>query len=574
MILSQSNIDKLRKEFKDYLKATHPNWSDNTVSMHYSDAFFIYNNEIGDNFWWYLTSDDALTKAREDIYNYFVINNRPGDPNARANGYKISLQYFRDFLGKHYPNLPYEWSKDSLKVKINPGIVKPTRKKHYWIYAPGENPCMWDEFYNDGIMGIGWDELGDLTKYPTKESMKIGMKNLYGQEFTYMNAGHATWQFANEIKPGDIVFSKKGRKRIIGRGIVSSDYTYDSHRKNYCHILNVNWTHKGDWEHPGSAVLKTLTDITPYTDYVKKLEDLFTDSDIELTEEDIEAVYESYSEGNFLDDVYISPDKYQTLRNLLLKKKNLIIQGAPGVGKTYAAERLAYSIMGEKDTRRVMVVQFHQSYSYEDFIMGYRPSGTNFTLSNGPFYNFCKAAEIDEREHFFIIDEINRGNLSKIFGELLMLIENDKRGKEVRLLYLDEQFSVPENVHIIGMMNTADRSLAMIDYALRRRFAFFEFEPAFNTQGFQDYMKALNNNNFKKLIQMVNEMNENIIKDPSLGSGFRIGHSYFCNANNIDNDWLSDIVEYELIPLIQEYWFDEPTMLEKWEMKLRGAING
>lgn len=167
MILSQSNIDKLRKEFKDYLKATHPNWSDNTVSMHYSDAFFIYNNEIGDNFWWYLTSDDALTKAREDIYNYFVINNRPGDPNARANGYKISLQYFRDFLGKHYPNLPYEWSKDSLKVKINPGIVKPTRKKHYWIYAPGENSCMWDEFYNDGIMGIGWDELGDLTKYPT-----------------------------------------------------------------------------------------------------------------------------------------------------------------------------------------------------------------------------------------------------------------------------------------------------------------------------------------------------------------------------------------------------------------------
>nr|WP_263327083.1 AAA family ATPase [Neobacillus sp. Marseille-Q6967] len=257
----------------------------------------------------------------------------------------------------------------------------------------------------------------------------------------------------------------------------------------------------------------------------------------------------------------------------MLKKKNLILLGAPGVGKTFTAERLAYSIMGEKDTSRVMMIQFHQSYSYEDFIMGYRPVEKGFSLSKGPFYEFCKEAEPDDRPYFFIIDEINRGNLSKIFGELLMLIENDKRGKEVRLLYSDEQFSVPENVYIIGMMNTADRSLAMIDYALRRRFAFFEFEPAFDNEGFKEYQASMANENFDRLIETVVKLNRDISEDASLGSGFQIGHSYFAAGNTIDEEWLSDIVEYELLPLIKEYWFDEPSKIELWSSKLCDAIH-
>src|SRR5699024_7598761 len=159
---------------------------------------------------------------------------------------------------------------------------------------------------------------------------------------------------------------------------------------------------------------------------------------------------------------------------LVQNKKNVILQGAPGVGKTYVAKRLAYSMMGEKDPNRVMMVQFHQSYTYEDFIMGFRPSENGFELKRGAFYKFCKLAEIDsEREYFFIIDEINRGNLSKIFGELFMLIENDKRGAELQLLYTDEKFSVPSNIYIIGMMNTADRSISILDYALCRRFPFY-----------------------------------------------------------------------------------------------------
>lgn len=446
-------------------------------------------------------------------------------------------------------------------------------KKRYWMYAPGEGSRFWEEFHQKGIMGIGWEEIGDLKPFPTKNAIKEKMRQVYEEDLSYMNAGHATWQFANEIEIGDVVFVKKGLKKIIGRGIVASDYYFDESREEYNNLRKVEWTHKGEWDHEGQIVLKTLTDITPYTDYCVKLENTFEDStDVSPDWEENEYHYESYHEEDFLSEVYMSKEKYHTLKNLLIRKKNLILLGAPGVGKTYAAERLAYSMMGKKDKSRVQVVQFHQSYSYEDFIMGYRPDDNGFSLSKGPFYEFCKKAEPDDRPYFFIIDEINRGNLSKIFGELLMLIEDDKRGKELRLLYSDEQFSVPENVYIIGMMNTADRSLAMIDYALRRRFAFFEFEPAFHSEGFKEYQENVGNEKFDKLIETVSVMNNAIAEDSSLGNGFRIGHSYFSTRLDIDDNWLSEIVEYELIPLINEYWFDEPSQLEYWNSKLRSSV--
>ena len=223
-----------------------------------------------------------------------------------------------------------------------------------------------------------------------------------------------------------------------------------------------------------------------------------------------------------------------------------------------------------------MMVQFHQSYSYEDFIMGYRPAGKEFVLKEGAFYKFCKKAAEDDSDnkYFFIIDEINRGNLSKIFGELFMLIENDKRGTPLRLLYNDEMFSVPKNVYIIGMMNTADRSLAMLDYALRRRFAFFELKPGFGTDGFRKYREEVANEKFDKLISCVQRLNDAISDDASLGDGFCIGHSYFCFSKKeiITDKVLSNIVEYELIPLLKEYWFDEPNKVSAWSDQLRSAV--
>lgn len=287
--------------------------------------------------------------------------------------------------------------------------------------------------------------------------------------------------------------------------------------------------------------------------------------------------YPEYTPETFLDEVYIDEADYLTLVNLLENKKNIIVEGAPGVGKTFMAKRLAYSIMEVKDVNRVMMIQFHQSYSYEDFVMGYRPSKEGFELRHGSFYQFCKKAEEDsENPYFFIIDEINRGNLSKIFGELFMLIENDKRGEKnkIRLLYSNEFFFIPKNVHIIGLMNTADRSLAMIDYALRRRFAFFDLKPGFDSDGFRDYQEELENDNFDNLIEVMKELNQDIKEDESLGEGFRIGHSYLCNlkAENVEEK-LNYIVKYELIPLLKEYWFDETEKVEYWSYKLRSVID-
>ncbi|NLG32248.1 MAG: AAA domain-containing protein, partial [Syntrophomonadaceae bacterium] len=226
-----------------------------------------------------------------------------------------------------------------------------------------------------------------------------------------------------------------------------------------------------------------------------------------------------------------------------------------------------------KDTSRVMIVQFHQSYSYEDFIMGFRPSKNGFELTPGPFYQFCKTAQDDdERHYFFIIDEINRGNVSKIFGELMMLIEKEKRGEKMRLLYSNELFSVPKNVYIIGMMNTADRSLAIIDYALRRRFAFFELEPAFDSEGFKTIMQQANNPKLNALVEQIKALNDFIGKDESLGSGFRIGHSYLCTNSEVTDEWLEAVVKYELLPLLGEYWFDEPSKIEQWAKKLSEAL--
>lgn len=470
------------------------------------------------------------------------------------------------------PGVAELWGSTPTRTEKEP--LEP-RGVHYWIFAPGRNAEDWENQRTEGIMAMGWDEIGDFAAYATRSEIRDALDTAQTGK-TFSNDTLAIWQFQHEIQPGDIVLAKRGRSEIIGRGEVLSEPHFDPRRESYRNVRSVKWTNDGSWEIPGKkTVVKTLTDVTRYSRYVELVEAIFDEvPETETTPADVN----TYTKQDFLREVYLSAERYDRLRSLLTRKKNVILAGPPGVGKTYAAKRLAYSIMGEKDTTRIQSVQFHQSYSYEDFIMGYRPNvDGGFDLVEGPFYSFCEKARDDaERDYFFIIDEINRGNISKIFGELLMLIEADKRGGQgLRMLYNNEKFSVPENVHIIGMMNTADRSLAVLDYALRRRFGFFEMGPGFNTAQFQRFVQEEETPGLAELVDTLVALNADIAADPGLGRGFTVGHSYLSAQEASDDDdlWLLSVVEDELVPLLEEYWFDQPDRAEQWSAALRGALN-
>ena len=291
---------------------------------------------------------------------------------------------------------------------------------------------------------------------------------------------------------------------------------------------------------------------------------------IDETNIPVKTEIEPYDKTKAMKGLFLAEAQFDEMLAALKEKKNVVLQGAPGVGKTYVAKRLAYALIESSDLQRIEMIQFHQSYSYEDFIQGFRPTPKgHFDLKYGILHQFCRRAqreEAQEKPYVFIIDEINRGNLSKIFGEMMMLIEPDKRGKEhaIPLAYsqdADERFYIPENLHLIGMMNTADRSLAMVDYALRRRFRFITLRPEFSSDVFGEFLAnaGAKPELVKKIVARMNALNEVIAADTkNLGPGYQIGHSYFCPRNGVepDDDWYRRVIESEIVPLIQEYWFD------------------
>ncbi|MEI6221437.1 MAG: AAA family ATPase [bacterium] len=440
-------------------------------------------------------------------------------------------------------------------------VKEQTSTSKYWVIGTGSYEHQWDDYKSQGIISLDWDKLGDITSFNSRDEMKPLFDQLYPSETNQRNNTLACDQFVNKLRVGDFIFAKQGKRTILGIGEVVSDYIFDDKKANYKHVRKVKWLKTGEWQVDSDFVTKKFTDLTAYPDYVANLLNIIGIKKNLPTDEIIQIPTS--------EELFISDEKMRDIRSLLSYKKNIILQGPPGVGKTFFARRLAYALLGEKDLSAVTMVQFHQSYSYEDFIQGYRPSSDGtFYLKNGIFYNICeRARKQPEKPFILIIDEINRGNLSKIFGELMLLIENDKRGQEyaLQLTYSNEEtdtFFVPENLFIIGTMNTADRSLAMVDYALRRRFSFVTLTPCFANEKFVAFLqsKQVSEKTIQKITRKLQELNSEIEKDVQLGSGFSIGHSYFCSYDAhvyTEEEWYNAVVESEIIPLLEEYWFDD-----------------
>lgn len=646
-------------------------------------------------------------------------------------------------------------------------------KIQYWHYSPGDNASMWEEFYEKGIMGLGWDEIGDLRQFKSRDEIRMALKKEYGGEGSKSNDVSANDDFLNKVKVGDIVIAKKGRRELIGYGEVTSDYLYDNGRNIFKHIRKVNWKKKGTWKVDFDMVLKTLTDITSYKNesgdfntyaemllgkmgagnsqkdnresftawlikkygensgttnsYIKAIDILSQILSKELfkTADDnyLESLYQdlikeqrnkeskyyhpnapSYGSNGFYSASIKSYQEFlkNSNTNIATGKDanmnfplNTIFYGPPGTGKTYqtiqrAAEivenrtiseyKEAMDIFNQKLHDQIEFITFHQNYSYEDFIQGLRPETDNksslmFDKKDGVFkrisdkalenlklsqkapeelsneakfdkaleefsdkilensdtfkinetafifeveqdafrykgenwtnhtnglrmkfsdlkefyrnnvhsrkdvkaltnisglanqhatYYFLvyseilkflpkKAAELERvkpRNFVIIIDEINRANISRVFGELITLIEPDKRSHgETPLeakLPSGDPFSVPSNLYIIGTMNTADKSIALLDIALRRRFEFESMYPKYEIEGQEIFD-----------VDILQKINEQIIK--TKGHDFQIGHSYFMGGNKD----LLQRMNKKVIPLLLEYYMNDKKEVEK-----------
>jgi hypothetical protein len=451
----------------------------------------------------------------------------------------------------------------------------PERRTRYWAVGAGPGGSFWNEFQEKRIIAIGWDYLGDLRQYQSSGAILQAMKQAGGpEEPSPTNKARACYEFAREMAVGDYVAVKIGRDKLLGIGTVQSEYIHDPSRPEYHNVRRVRWLHAANLDIPKGAQVppKALTDVSDNQKFTQFLHENLLDIAPQPEPQELPPfTVEEAMEGLFLPRA-----QFDSVLSALRRKKNVILQGPPGVGKTFIAGRLAYALLGHQDRNRFQMVQFHQSYAYEDFVQGIRPRAGGFQRRDGIFYDFCNRARLDRDKPFvFIIDEINRGNLSRIFGELLMLIEADKRGPDfaIPLTYSesgDERFSVPDNVHLIGLMNTADRSLAMVDYALRRRFVFFDLEPQFNSPAFRSALleRGMPEQLAQRIIERLSEVNAHITADQkNLGRGYTIGHSFFCpSAGAVSpslfpafewEGWYRDVVQTEIAPLLNEYWFDE-----------------
>ena len=434
--------------------------------------------------------------------------------------------------------------------------IKPSTT--WWMYAPGEDAKFWEAYADEGIMGLGWSRLGDLSDFTDKDAIADRMRSIYDKpDSSFKNNALACWEFAHEMKPGDIVVPKRGATEYLGYGIVDSDYRYEPERGEQPNVRDVRWIKRGNFpEAQGTIVTKTLTDITKYSDYIEHLRKLIIEESLTPELAPVHSVE---------------------------RPRNYILYGPPGTGKTWSTSEIALALVEGRDfesydsesrdeiRRRydvlvaeglVEFVTFHQSYSYEEFIEGIRPKtvGTQITyeVEAGVFKTLCdKARAKPERSHVLIIDEINRGNVARVFGELITLIEDDKREGAAntaisRLPYSRGLFSVPRNLFLVGTMNTADRSVEALDTALRRRFSFIETPPRPSLLSTGDF--AIAELDLGALLATINRRIERL-----LDRDHQIGHAYFLTIHEADDALgaLRQVFRDRVLPLLREYFYND-----------------
>ena len=451
-----------------------------------------------------------------------------------------------------------------------------------WAISPGEGGKLWDEFLARGEIAIGWEKVSNLSSFGTQKEIYDELVRVIGGN--PKNDALCCYQFAHEMAVGDIVVAKTGRKNILGMGRITSDYFWDGSRPAFRHRRGVEWLRTDQTEFPGTGTaIKTLTEITPYPTFIELVNDYLdieTPSESEPSEEQEE--FEDYSIESIIEDgSFLDHQELNQLIDRLQIKKNIILQGPPGTGKTWLAKRLGYALLGQKNPERIKVVQFHANITYEDFVRGYRPTSEGkLALVDGAFMEAIEDARNSSQPYVVVIEEVNRGNPAQIFGEMLTLLEADKRSANygMELSYKRkprERVHIPANLYVIGTMNIADRSLALVDLALRRRFAFIDLVPQLN-ETWREWL--INQCGFtadfvSRIEAKITTLNEKIRKDERLGAQFRVGHSYVTppeNSNVSDPErWFLDVIETELAPLLLEYWFDDPQSADKAIQELR-----
>ena len=510
----------------------------------YPEKYYVYQYTQARNLSIALGSDHRIIKGRLDsnIREWLALYNEVTELMKQKP--EVRSWETQGMTAEHYSDPEYRMLATDLAYCYTERILKEQKAEQEW--EPKD--------YNPGITVANWVSLlADKEVY--HESAKTVIERLvdYGGQATCTQLAQKYGDNANTYNVNSIAFAKKVYEKTHCKLAEREDESI-----RWWSILYMG--KKADKEDDGVYIWKLRPELAEALKIVNGEE--VPDEDTDTTE---------YTKKDFLEEVFISEAKYDELYAVLMRKQNIILQGAPGVGKTFAAKRLAYSIMGQKNEDHIEFLQFHQNYAYEDFVEGYKLAATGFILQDGIFKRFCKeAADAPDEKFFFIIDEINRGNLSKIFGELLMLIEKDYRGQAATLPYSGRSFTVPKNLYIIGMMNTADRSLAMIDYALRRRFSFVDMEPGFDTDGFKEYLNSKSSDTMKALVEEIKQLNDDIKE--KLGKGFCIGHSYFVFDEPCSDALLKSIVNYDILPMLAEYWFDDEEQYEMWASRLNGVF--